>query len=158
MSWPSSACRSASLQRRVFAFPSLSLLLLRTLRCESGCLPVGPWVCCQGVPSPCFSGWLAPCLLLHALAPSLPLVRRLLAWVPEVRRVQVKGAGGVRLRLPGAPRRWLFSNSPGACGQSPRPRRLCAPPPPCTVRLAHVSVRSQLGLQEGFGQQSRGQH
>lgn len=155
MSWSSSACRSASLQRRVFAFPSLSLLLLRTLRCESGCLPVGPRVCRQGVPSPCFSGWRAPCLLPHALAPSLlPLLRRLLAWVPEARRVQVKGAGGVRLRLPGAPRRWLFSDSPGARGQSPRPRR----PPPCTLRLAHVSVRSQLGLQEGFGQQPRGQH
>ena len=93
-----------------------------------------------------------------SLPPSLRC-RRLLAQVPEPRQVQVEGAEGVRLRLPGVPSHWLFSDSPGACGQSPRPRRRpCALAPPRAADLAHVSVRSQLGLQEGFGQQSRGQH
>ena len=71
---------------------------------------------------------------------------------PPPLQVQVEGAEGVRLRLPGVPSHWLFSDSSGACGQSPRPRRRpCALAPSGTADLAHVSVRSQLGLQEGFG-------
>lgn len=155
----SSDRRRASLHLKGTSLSPFLCLLPFWTRSESVRLSDGLWVCLQEVPFPCYSGGRAPSPPRRLSSPPCSLPPSCAEVLGPGPSAQEEDAGEVRSRLPRAPRRWLFRASPERAATVPDHADRALLRPPCAAGLAHVSVqRPQRGLQEGFGQQSRGQH